>query len=284
MNNENFTFLEVIKLSTEYLNKKGVPNPKVDTEWIISFVTGKKRIELYLQFENIVQKEELTKIRNLIVARGKRIPLQHILGKVNFGDNEIICDHRALIPRPETEYLTELVIERLGTNFCGSILDLGTGGGAIILALCKNLKNAKGLGLDKSQSAISLSKDNLKLNNIENVRFENFDWYCDKIKESYDVIISNPPYLSEAEWSNAEPEVKKFDPKTALVSDQKGIADLKEVIKISEINLKKEGMLFLEIGTDQKNEIKQNLAVNFEKIEIIKDLSNEDRFIFAKKT
>ena len=284
MNNENLTFLEVIKLSAEYLEKKGVPNSKVDTEWIISFVTGKKRIELYLQFEDIVQKEELTKIRNLIVARGKRIPLQHILGKINFGDNEIICDHRALIPRPETEYLTELAINRLGKNFCGSILDLGTGSGAIILALCKIFGNAKGIGLDKSVDAISLSKDNLKLNNIKNVRFENFDWDCDKIEHSYDVIISNPPYLSEEEWSNAEPEVNKFDPKTALVSDQKGMADLKKVIKISEKNLKRGGALFLEIGTEQKNELKQNLAFNFENIEILKDLSNNDRFIFAKKT
>lgn len=283
MSNEHLTFLEVIKLSTDYLNKKGVPNSKVDTEWIVSSVTGKKRIELYLQFEDLVNKEELMQIRNLIVARGKRIPLQHILGRINFADNEMLCDNRALIPRPETEYLTELVIEKLGKNFCGSILDLGTGSGAIILALCKTLKSARGVGLDKSQNAISLSKENLKLNNIKNVRFEKLDWYSDKIEDSFDVIISNPPYLSEEEWANAEPEVNKFDPKTALVANQNGIADLKKIIKLSEVNLKKGGTLFLEIGTDQKDALKENLKNNFENIEILKDLSNYDRFIFAQK-
>lgn len=283
MSNENLTFLEVIQLSTDYLNRKGVPNSKVDTEWIVSSVTGKKRIELYLQFEDLVDGGELSEIRNLIVARGKRIPLQHILGKINFADNEMLCDDRALIPRPETEYLTELVIKKLGKNFNGSILDLGTGSGAIILALCKTLKSARGVGLDKSQNAISLSKENLKLNNIKNVSFEKLDWYSDKIEDSFDVIISNPPYLSEEEWANAEPEVKKFDPKTALVANQNGIADLKKIVKIGEENLKKGGGLFLEIGTDQKNELKENLSHNFENIEILKDLSNYDRFIFANR-
>lgn len=283
MSNENLTFLEVIQLSTDYLNRKGVPNSKVDTEWIVSSVTGKKRIELYLQFEDLVDGGELSEIRNLIVARGKRIPLQHILGKINFAGNEMLCDDRALIPRPETEYLTELVIKKLGKNFNGSILDLGTGSGAIILALCKTLKSARGVGLDKSQNAISLSKENLKLNNIKNVSFEKLDWYSDKIDDSFDVIISNPPYLSEEEWANAEPEVKKFDPKTALVANQNGIADLKKIIKIGGQNLKKGGGLFLEIGTDQKNELKENLSHNFENIEILKDLSNYDRFIFANR-
>jgi release factor glutamine methyltransferase len=283
MSNENLTFLEVIQLSTDYLNRKGVPNSKVDTEWIVSSVTGKKRIELYLQFEDLVDGGELSEIRNLIVARGKRIPLQHILGKINFADNEMLCDNRALIPRPETEYLTELVIKKLGKNFNGSILDLGTGSGAIILALCKTLKSARGVGLDKSQNAISLSRENLKLNNIKNVSFEKLDWYSDKIEDSFDVIISNPPYLSEEEWANAEPEVKKFDPKTALVANQNGIADLKKIIKIGEESLKKGGGIFLEIGTDQKNELKENLSHNFENIEILKDLSNYDRFIFANR-
>jgi release factor glutamine methyltransferase len=283
MSNENLTFLEVIQLSTDYLNRKGVPNSKVDTEWIVSSVTGKKRIELYLQFEDLVDGGELSEIRNLIVARGKRIPLQHILGKINFAGNEMLCDDRALIPRPETEYLTELVIKKLGKNFNGSILDLGTGSGAIILALCKTLKSARGVGLDKSQNAVSLSKENLKLNNIKNVSFEKLDWYSDKIEDSFDVIISNPPYLSEEEWANAEPEVKKFDPKTALVANQNGIADLKKIIKIGEESLKKGGGLFLEIGTDQKNELKENLSHNFENIEILKDLSNYDRFIFANR-
>ena len=135
MSDNIISFLEIINLSTEYLTKKGVPNPKCDVEWIVSSVTNKKRVELYLNFENPVEKQQKNEIRKLIIDRGKRKPLQHILGKVNFAGYELKCDERALIPRPETEYLTELIMDRLEKNFCGKILDLGTGSGAIIITL-----------------------------------------------------------------------------------------------------------------------------------------------------
>ena len=284
MNENSLSFLEIINRSTDYLSKKGVPNPKCDVEWIVSSVTNKKRVELYLNFENPVEDNQKDKIRKLIIERGKRIPLQHILGKVNFAGYEINCDKRALIPRPETEYLTELITERLGKDFDGKILDLGTGSGAIIITLCIQHKRCFGLGLDKSSEAINLAKENSLFHSLENVSFEIFDWCEKKLNSEFDVIVSNPPYLSENEWKNSEPEVRLFDPKDALVSGNHGIDDLIKIINTSTAQLIKGGLLALEIGLGQKQILQNELGNHFYQIEIIKDFSNRERFLFARKS
>jgi len=276
------SFLDIINKSTEYLKKRGVPNPKCDVEWIVATVTNKKRVELYLEFENPVEEEFQDKIRKWIIERGKRIPLQHILGKVNFAGNSLFCDDRALIPRPETEYLTELILERVENDFSGSILDLGTGSGAIILTLCIQKTNCNGTGLDKSKEAIELAKKNAQFHKLSNVKFEIFDWYKDKLKKKYDIIVSNPPYLTIEEWETAETEVKVFDPKSALVANE-GTSDLIEVINLAKIYLSSGGLLALEIGLYQKKILLDVMNNKFTDIEIIKDYSNRERFIFGRK-
>jgi release factor glutamine methyltransferase len=283
MNNKHLTFLDIITLSVEYLEKKGIPNAKCDTEWIVSSITQKKRVELYLNYENMVTENHVSKIRKNIIERGKRIPLQHILGKVNFAGSELLCDHRALIPRPETELLTELVTDELGSSFKGKILDLGTGTGGIIITLCKNFPHAVGLGVDMSKDALSLANENLIMNQVKNLEFKSFDWNEDKFNENFDAIIANPPYLSVEEWELAEPEVKLFDPKIALISKDNGIADIKKIIKISENNLNSNGLLALEIGTNQEKVIADIMSVSFYKIKIFKDYCKKNRFIMARK-
>ena len=276
------SFLDIINRSTEYLKKKGVPNPKCDVEWIVATVTNKKRVELYLEFENPVEEEFQDKIRKWIIDRGKRIPLQHILGKVNFAGNNLFCDDRALIPRPETEYLTELILERVENDFSGSILDLGTGSGAIILTLCIQKTNCDGTGLDKSKEAIDLAKKNAQFHKLSNVKFGIFDWCKEKLKKKYDIIVSNPPYLTIEEWETAETEVKVFDPKSALVANE-GTSDLIEVINLAKIYLSSGGLLALEIGLYQKKILLDVMNNKFTDIEIIKDYSNRERFIFGRK-
>ena len=283
MSENIISFLEIINLSTEYLSKRGVPNPKCDVEWIVSSVTNKKRVELYLNFENPVEKDQKDKIRKLIIDRGKRKPLQHILGKVNFAGYELKCDARALIPRPETEYLTELIMDRLEKDFCGKILDLGTGSGAIIITLCIQNKLCSGLGIDKSSDAIKLAEENSRSHSLDNIKFENLDWNKKKLVGMFDVIVSNPPYLSENEWETSEPEVKQFDPKVALVSGGQGINDLIKIIKESSQHLNKGGLLALEIGLGQKRVLEKEIVNFFHEIEVVKDFSGRERFIFAKK-
>lgn len=281
--NDRFTLIEIINRSIQYLIDKGVPNPKCDVEWIISHVTRKKKLDLYLEFENLVEKNDVDKIRSCIVKRGKRIPLQHILGRVNFAGNEIICDQRALIPRPETEYFTELIKEKLNTNFQGTILDLGTGSGVIIITLCIDNDKCIGIGMDNSISALNLASENIAMHNLTNVKLKKFDWNYDNFDTKYEVIVANPPYLSIEEWNTTEPEVREFDPQNALVAKNRGLGDIFKIIKHAIEHLTKDGVLALEIGLGQKSSIVDKMKLHFYNVEIKKDLSQRERFIFANK-
>ena len=271
MNDQQLNILDVIKKSTQYLLGKGVPNPKCDSEWIVSHVTKKKKLDLYLEFEYILDETLLNKIRELVIKRGYRIPLQHLINEINFAGNRIFCDERALIPRPETEYLCELINDRVSTKFTGKILDLGTGTGAIILALCKNYKYRFGLGVDFSNNALDLAKKNVIFNGADNVQLLKFDWTKDNLSDQYDVIVSNPPYLTTKDWENAEPEVKNFDPKSALVSKNGGLFDIFEVIKHAKKNLNQNGLFAIEIGLGQQTQILEKLIGDFTDVEIIRD-------------
>ena len=281
MINQLFTILEIIEKSTDFLNKKGIPNPKCDSEWIISKVLKKERLQLYLEHNEILSNEKLTQIRKDIIARGQRVPLQHILGNVKFFECDLKIDERALIPRPETELLVETVSKKFHENFSGKFLDLGTGSGAIIISLCKIFSQAKGIGYEKSKDAIQLAQENIALNNLSNVQIEHFDWWDQKIDEKYDLVISNPPYLSVQEWESTEPEVREFDPKLALVSKEEGLADIFHIINSTKTNLKPGGILALEIGSSHSEKVVHKLKLLYKNTEIVKDLNYIDRFTIS---
>ena len=284
MKDKPLTYREVIEKTAKYLTHKGIPSAKCDAEWIVSFLTNKKRMEIYLEFDNFVSKGNVSLIRDMVVKRGNRIPLQHLLGSVEFCDLKLKCDSRALVPRPETERLVEIVIQRLKTDFSGKILDLGTGSGAIILALCKKLKSATGVGVDCSPESLSLAEENLTLAGIkQRVKFDHFDWMKGKGPQgSYDLIISNPPYLSMEEWENSQPEVKSFDPKLALVSDNNGFMHIQKLAELTPGILNADGLFCLEIGCGQANQAVSIMQKSFSDIEILKDLSGIRRYIFCK--
>ena len=284
MQTEYLTYRDIIRKSTEFLLNKGVNSAKCDSEWIVSHLVKTSRMELYLNFDDLVPQEKIPEIRNMIVQRGKRIPLQHILESVQFCDLRLKCDGRALIPRPETERLVEIIIESVGEAFNGKILDLGSGSGAIILALCNQLKEARGLGMDKSSEAIALSRENLCLLDLSaRVSFKKFDWMLEKYRqEKVDLLISNPPYLSLEEWHSAEPEVNKYDPKDALVSSEGGLAHLRKLLDLSKGALKKDGLIFLEVGLGQAEKVMEMMKDIFYDIQTRKDFCGVRRYVFAR--
>ena len=283
---EFLTCLEVLNKSSDFLRAKGVPSPKCDSEWIASSVLHKKRMELYLHPDEIIGEEELREIRSLIVRRGKREPLQHILGTVNFAGLNIKCDKRALIPRPETETLVEHVLQRIHSSFDGTIVDMGTGSGAILAALCSALPSSSGVGVDQSENALSLASENLKsLNLAGRTQLRQLDWSVQKVREErVGLIVSNPPYLKVEEWEYAETEVKEHDPKIALVAEENGFSELRKIIGISAEMLSSGGMLALEFGVSHADQITEALSLEFENVEILKDLSHYRRFSIATKT
>jgi release factor glutamine methyltransferase len=284
MPQEPISIHQVLEKSSQFLANRGVPSSKCDAEWIVSKVLNRPRMELYLNYEEILNEKQLDKIRKLVVSRGKRIPLQHLLKTVDFAGLSLICDHRALIPRHETEQLVEILTQTISPSFAGNIMDLGTGSGAIIIALCNLLPNAQGFGLEKSKRALSLAKENICLCKMDDrIELLEFDWYEDELPvNEVDILVSNPPYLDQCEWENAEEEVRLHDPFNALVSENKGTADFLKVIELASKKLNKGGILALEFG-DKHAEIAQEAMDGMFKIKICKDYCQRRRFSIAIK-
>ena len=274
----------VLEKSSRFLADRGVPSPKCDAEWIVSSVLNRSRMELFLNYEEILKEEKLDQIRKLVVSRGKRIPLQHLLKTVDFAELSLICDSRALIPRQETEQLVEILTQIISPSFKGNIMDLGTGSGAIIIALCHVLPNARGFGLERSKEALSLARENINHCKMESrIELMEFDWYTDELPSvGVDLLVSNPPYLDQHEWASAQEEVTKHDPYDALVSKNQGTSDFLKVIEVAAKNLKEGGILALEFGHKHADIAEEAMAGNF-KTKIYKDYNQRRRFSVAIK-
>jgi release factor glutamine methyltransferase len=281
---ENLTIEDVLCKSSDYLARHQVTNFKTDAEWLIAHALGWPRMQLYLKFNEVLSDSSLNSIKKLIMRRGKREPLQHILGSVQFAGLTLKCDSRALVPRHETEFLVDELFKRLGPDFSGKIADLGSGSGAIILSLCSLLPKAHGIGLEKSDAALSLAKENLSLCNLsQQVSFQQHDWQTkSKPQETYDIIVSNPPYLSEEDWDKTQPEVKSYDPKEALIADKQGLGDIETIIEYSYNRLNDQGFLALEFGMHQADTV-TTLLKNLFNVEILSDQFLVRRFAIAHK-
>lgn len=278
------TLLEVIRRTTAFFSEAGVETPRLDAEWILAGVLGLSRMELYQQFERPLEESELEKVRPLVKRRAKREPLQHILGEVEFFGLDIKVDRRALIPRPETEELADLLSRR--TPPPGSILDLGTGSGALALALARAFPEAEVVAVERSGDALDLARENAARNGLrERVSFVAGDWLAPlDPATSFDWIVANPPYLTEEEWETAQPEVKDFEPREALVAPDSGCADLERIIAEAPAFLAPGGLLALETGIEQHGRLREAAsAAGLVEVEALRDLSGRERFFLARR-
>lgn len=284
---ETLTVLDVVRKSADFLERKQVESARLNAEWLIAHVLGIGRMELYLQFDRPLQDPELGKMRECVARRGKREPLQYIIGQTEFHNITIKCDHRALIPRPETEQLVEQIMD-LGPELDEEIriLDLGTGTGALGLALAMHFPRSQVIAVDASADALELSKENALHCGLQNrVEFVQSDWFA-QINDlgPFDLIVANPPYLTERELADAESEVKDFEPTTALVADNEGLADLLVIIEGAYYHLIESGTLWLETGIDQHPALLDACNQNgYSESEGINDWSGRPRFIRAIK-
>ena len=242
-------------------------------------------MQLYLQFERVLMESELEKIRPLVKRRSQREPLQYIIGTVEFGGLKLKVDRRALIPRPETELLIEKIIG-LCVQPPLSVLDLGTGTGAIALALAKAFAEAQVTAVEVSAEAMALAAENVLASGFgPRVRLINSAWFKGLLPEDrFELIVSNPPYLTAAETDAAAPEVRGHEPRSALVGGLDGLVDLREIIVAASPFMAPGGLLALETGIAQHPELMALAAAHgFERIESSRDLTGRDRFIFARK-
>lgn len=278
------TLREIKSRTEKYFSEKGIPNGKLDTDLILSHALKVKRLDLYLDLDRPIYEKELNSIREMVRRRGLREPLQYILGECVFFNCTLRVDKRALIPRPETELLVEQVLPMLKES--DHILELGTGSGAIVLAIAKAGVTADITAVDRDPEALALAKWNAKaLALSEHITFLESDWLSEVPREkTFDMILSNPPYLSQTLYESAEPEVKDFEPKQALLSADEGMADLKMILRESFRFLKPNGQLVFETGTDQHAELaKEASRIGYQGIKTTQDLNGYDRFLWLQR-
>jgi release factor glutamine methyltransferase len=277
------TLLEVVKKSTDFLVARGVESARLNAELLVGQALGLRRMQLYLQFERPLTEAELENIRPLVRRRGNREPLQYILGETEFFNLRLKTDRRALVPRPETEQLVELVVRRL-TVPPGRILDLGTGSGAIALALAKHFPSAVVTAVDCSEEALALARENAIALGLESrVRLLRSNWFeVTEAPASFDLIVANPPYLTDEEVATSEPEVRNHEPRQALSAGTDGASALEEIVRGGRSRLSGGGWLALETGINQHARLSAlATACNYSQVESLRDYSGRERFFLA---
>lgn len=308
--------LETLKAGAGYLEKRGIAEARLNMEHLLAHVLQCRRLELYLRFGEALREEDLETLRSLVKRRGEGEPLQHLLGSVEFCGQEFVCDHRALVPRPETERLVELLTERFGKDAPSSVLDVGTGSGCIGLSLAKQWRarlsaapkdeSAKAVAADSTDDGtdaplkvranhgftlIDISEDALELARLNAshlglngtaIRFLRSDLF-EKVDGEFDLITANLPYIPSAEIPTLSKEVRR-DPVLALDGGATGTEIIARLVAEAPAHLKPGGLIALELGHDQAAAV-ISLCESAGLIEAVaeRDLQGIDRFVLARK-
>jgi release factor glutamine methyltransferase len=291
MTNEPWTIQKLLGWVTEYFTGKGIDSPRLSAEWLLCYVLGVKRIELYTQFNKVVGPEQLSQLHELVKRAGAHEPIAYITGKKEFYSLEFEITKDCLIPRPETELLVERAIEFLRTRTGEQdVSDLCTGSGCIAIAIARNFASCRIVATDISDAALAVAEKNVAkhglMNRIKLLQGDLFEPIISGLGPAkFDLIVSNPPYVSEPEYDKLAPNVKNFEPKSALTAGQDGLDIIKRIIADANQHLKPAGTLMFEIGNEQGLAVRNLLetAGYFDSVKIEKDYANLDRLAIAVK-
>jgi release factor glutamine methyltransferase len=275
------TVLEVLQSTTAYFKKREIESPRLNAEHLLAHVLERKRIELYLEFERALTEEELAPLRELVRRRGQGEPLQHLLGTVEFCGRVFLCDKRALVPRPETEQLVELLKSRIPRP-ASRIVDVGTGSGVIALSLAANSPEATITATDISEDALALARENAaRLGLQDRVVFTKSDLLAG-VDGPFDLIVANLPYIATGDRPILSREVLR-DPDVALFAGERGTEMICKLIDAARAQLRAGGLLALEIGIGQADELATLMAEkNYHDIEAIRDYGGVTRFLLGR--
>jgi len=279
------TVLDVLQSTAAYFKKRKIDSPRLNAEHLLARVLGRKRLELYLEFEHELSESELAPLRELVRRRGEGEPLQHLLGTVEFCGHVFLCDKRAMIPRPETEELVEILKSEIRSASGGpkfEVLDIGTGSGVIALTLAKEFPEAKISGTDISEEALGLARENAeRLGLSDRVHFVKSN-LLQNVDGVFDLIVANLPYIAAQDRHTLSREVLR-DPEVALFAGGQGDELVQELIGQAPAHLCPGGMLALEIGLGQSEGLLSRLAEkNYRDICLKNDYSGKTRFLFAR--
>ena len=289
---DTWTIQKLLNWVTEFLTGKGIDSPRLSAELLLSHVVGLKRIELYTQFDKPVAKQQLDMLHDLVKRAGQNEPIAYLVGRTEFYSLELNITTDCMIPRPETELLVARAIEFLRTRRTGTqfVCDLCTGSGCIAVAIAGNYPNARIIATDICDAALAIAAGNVEKyqlgDRITLLCGDLFDPIISGLDvNEFDLIVSNPPYVSDAEYEKLDKNVKDYEPKIALFAGVDGLDIYRRIIEKAEQFLKPGAALMLEIGYAQGRAVKELLEQTgvFAEIKIEKDFHNNDRIVSARK-
>jgi release factor glutamine methyltransferase len=286
---ETWTIQKLLNWVTEYFNGKGIDAPRLSAELLLSHVLNLKRIELYTQFNRIVEQDKLTELRELVKRAAEHEPIAYLTGKKEFYSLEFEITRNCLIPRPETELLVERAIEFLRKrNGPQSICDLCTGCACVAISIARNFANCQVVATDISGPALEVAERNITKHGLGNrIKLLKGDLFEPIIPglgpAKFDLIVCNPPYVSEPEFAKLAKNVRDYEPKIALAAGHDGLDVIKRIVAETGQFLKPSAALMLEIGNEQGFAVQKLLenSGGFENISIEKDYNNLDRLAVA---
>ncbi|MBN2589815.1 MAG: peptide chain release factor N(5)-glutamine methyltransferase [Sedimentisphaerales bacterium] len=288
---ESWTINKLLVWIHQYLKDKGIESPRLHAELLLSNILGLKRIELYTQHDKQVSKQDLDKLHVLVKRAGLHEPIAYLVGKTEFYSLEIEVSKDCLIPRPETELLVQRAIEFLRMrDGIQSVCDLCTGSGCIAVAIAKNFPQANLIATDISDQALLIAARNTEKFNLQNrIKLLSGDLFDPVIPQldtgKFDLIVSNPPYVSNIEYEKLDKNVKDHEPQIALLAGHDGLDIYKRIIEKVDTFLKPNAALILEIGYAQGKTVYELLDKTnvFSEIRIDRDSQNNDRIVTAIK-
>jgi release factor glutamine methyltransferase len=282
----SWSILELIRWTTSYLAGKGLPQPRLDAELLLADTLGTKRLDLYLQYDRPLLPAELAAFKARLLRRAQREPVQYIAGDAAFRNLRLRVDRRVLIPRPETEVLVDHVLTWSGAHGARTAVDIGTGSGAIALSLASEGQSFERIvATDVSADALEVARENLvALAPRVPVELRLGPSFAPIAGEVFDVIVSNPPYIGETELPTLDPEVREWEPAAALFSGGDGLTLIRELVTEAPGYLRPGGLLALEIGADQADEVSRLIrgTGRYGEPVVRLDFAGRDRIVMAE--
>lgn len=284
---QQWTILSLLEWASGYLARRGFDESRLHVELMLAHVLGLRRLDLYLQFDRPLTPEERAKFRALFERRLKHEPLQYVLGQTEFMGLTFAVDSSVLVPRPETEVLVEQALEILKgfTERPPEVLDIGTGSGNIAVAIGAMAPDSMVVSIDTSTDALKVAAGNVARHNLTNVTLVEADVFGDFLPgRSFDLLVSNPPYVSGEEFRSLEPEVREFEPAGALTDNAGGLSVIARIAEISPRRLRPGGILLMELGFGQAEQVRElMLASGLSDVEFIPDFARIPRVVRARR-
>ncbi len=285
MASEAWTVRRLLAWTEDFLRKKGIEPARLEAQILLAHALGWQKIDLYVRHEEEPSEDQRSAFREMIRQRAEGMPAAYLVGHREFYSLSFAVSPAVLIPRPETETLVVQALGVIGTIESPRVLDLGTGSGCIAIALTKHHKTARLTAVDVSAAALAVANGNAKKHGVaDRLTFREGDWFEPVPGEVFDAIVSNPPYIADAEFAEIDTSVRNFEPRTALAGGPDGLAFYRRLAAQSAEHLVPGGSILVEIGTTQGPAVREMFEARIGPTKVLADSTSRPRVVIARRS